>query len=40
MMRATHIDRPTKRPALGSCFLHGTGWLAAGVRFLSGRTKE
>ena len=40
-MRMTYIfNQPTKRPALGSCFAHGSDRLAAKVWSFSGRTTE
>jgi len=39
-MRMTSINQPTKRPAFGSCFVHGYDRLAAKVWSLSGRTTE
>lgn len=38
-MRMTFIDQQTKRPALGSCFAHGSDRLAK-VWHGSGRAKE
>jgi len=40
MRMTTTINQPTKRPALGSCFAHGTDRLAAKVWSFSGRTTE
>lgn len=38
-MRMTTINQQTKRPALGSCFAHGSDRLAK-VWSISGRAKE
>jgi hypothetical protein len=39
-MTTTTINQPAKRPALGSCFAHGTDRLAAKVWSFPGRTTE
>jgi len=40
MRMTTTINQSTKRPALGSCFAHGTDRLAAKVWSFPGRTTE
>jgi hypothetical protein len=39
-MRIETYNQPTKRPALGSCFVHGSDRLAAMVWSSSGRAAE
>jgi hypothetical protein len=40
MMRMTYLKPQIQRPALGSCFAHGSDRLVAKVWSLSGRTTE
>jgi hypothetical protein len=39
-MRIDTYNQPAKRPALGSCFVHGSDRLAAMVWSSSGRAAE
>ena len=40
MMTITYINQPTKRSALGPCFMRGSDRLAAKVWSFSGRVTE